>query len=124
MKDNRPVNLNITTIKFPLAAIASITHRISGIALFIGTAIVLYIMQLSLESQAGFDLALQILSSPVAKLIVWLLLSALFYHLIAGTKHLLLDFGIGESKQGAKTGATLTVVLAAIAIIGAGVWVW
>ena len=57
-------------------------------------------------------------------MIVWLLLSALFYHLIAGTKHLLLDFGIGESKQGAKTGATLTVVLAAIAIIGAGVWVW
>lgn len=124
MKDNRPVNLNITTIKFPLAAIASITHRISGIALFIGTAIILYIMQLSLESQAGFDLALQILNSPVAKLIVWLLLSALFYHLIAGTKHLLLDFGIGESKQGAKTGATLTIVLAAIAIIGAGVWVW
>ncbi len=99
-------------------------HRISGVALFIGTAIILYIMQLSLESQAGFDLALQILSSPAAKLIIWLLLSALFYHVIAGTKHLLLDFGVGESRQGARTGATLTIGLAAAAIIGAGVWVW
>ncbi|MCG8412735.1 MAG: succinate dehydrogenase, cytochrome b556 subunit [Pseudomonadales bacterium] len=124
MKDNRPVNLNITTIKFPLAAIASITHRISGIALFVGTAILLYLLQLSLESQTSFDLAVEILSSPVAKLIIWLLLSALLYHLIAGAKHLLLDLGIGESKAGAKTGAMLTVVLAAIAIVLGGLWVW
>lgn len=124
MKDNRPVNLNITTIKFPLAAIASILHRISGAALFVGTAIILYLMQLSLGSQTGFDLTVEILTSPVAKLIIWLLLSALLYHLIAGTKHLLLDLGIGESKQGAKTGATTTLILATIAIVLGGFWVW
>lgn len=124
MKDNRPVNLNITTIKFPLAAIASILHRISGVALFVGTAIILYLMQLSLGSQSGFDLAVQILTSPIAKLILWLLLSALLYHLIAGIKHLLLDFGIGESKQGAKAGATVTLGLATIAIVIGGLWIW
>ncbi len=124
MKDNRPVNLSITTIKIPLAAVASFTHRVSGAALFVGTAILLYLLQLSLESQTSFDLAVEILSSPAAKLIIWLLLSALLYHLIAGTKHLLLDWGIGESKQGAKTGAALTIALAAIAIVLGGVWVW
>ena len=124
MKDTRPVNLDITTIKFPLAAITSILHRISGIALFFGIGILLYFLQLSLSSEAGFNQALQLLDSSLIKALIWIILLAVFYHLIAGLKHLLLDIGIGETKGGANTGATVILLLFAITAVAGGVWLW
>jgi len=124
VKDNRPVNLDITTIKFPLAAIASILHRISGIGLFIGVGILLYFLQMSLASEAEFKRLLGLFDNSLVKILLWLILAAVFYHLIAGIKHLLLDLGIGESKQGAKSGATITLVLFVIAASGGGIWIW
>ena len=124
MKDTRPVNLDITTIKFPLAAITSILHRISGIGLFLGVGILLYFLQLSLSSEAGFTRALQLLDRTLIKILMWMILMAVSYHLIAGIKHLLLDIGIGESKEGANIGATITLVLFAIAATAGGAWLW
>lgn len=124
MKDTRPVNLNLILFKWPLPALTSILHRISGVALFFGTAILLYLLQLSLESLAGFDLALEIVGSPAGKIILWLIVAALAYHLIAGAKHLLMDMGIGETREGAKTGAVVTLLLFAISAVLAGVWLW
>ena len=79
----RPVNLDLTTVKFPLPAITSILHRISGVALFFGIGVVLYLLQLSLESEAGFERVQLFRATPV-KLMVWLILTGLLYHLIAG----------------------------------------
>lgn len=124
MNDNRPVNLDITTIKFPLAAIASILHRISGIGLFFGVGILLYFLQISLRSEAGFTEVAELLEGTLIKLLFWLILAAVFYHLIAGIKHLLLDLGIGESKQGAKTGALITWAMFVLATTIGGVWLW
>ena len=124
VNDRRPVNLQLTTIRFPLTAIASILHRISGVALFFATALILYLLDLSLESPAGFERVLGILDYPLVRPLLWLLLTALLYHFIAGIRHLLLDWGIGESRQGAKTGAALTVGLAAAASLLGGIWIW
>jgi succinate dehydrogenase / fumarate reductase cytochrome b subunit len=124
VKDTRPKNLNLFAIKWPLAAITSITHRISGIFIFIGVAILLYLLEVSLESAAGFDFVLELLAKPLVKLLVWAIVAGLLYHLIAGIKHLLMDFGIGESKQGSLRGAQLTILFAVIAIAVAGVWIW
>jgi len=124
VKDNRPVNLNLFAFKFPLPAITSILHRISGVILFLGTAALLYLLDLSLRSPAGFQEATALLGSPLVKLVVWAILAGLMYHLIAGAKHLIMDMGIGETKQGGKTGAVLTIVLSVVAIAITGVWVW
>jgi len=124
VKDTRPKNLNLFAIKWPLAAITSIAHRISGIFIFIGVAILLYLLEVSLESAAGFDFVLELLAKPLVKLLVWAIVAGLLYHLIAGIKHLLMDFGIGESKQGSLRGAQLTILFAVIAIAVAGVWIW
>ena len=124
MKDNRPVYLNLTTIRFPLAAIASILHRISGILLFAGLAGLLYLLDLSLESPSGYALVQTILEGSIAKFLLWGVLSALAYHFIAGIKHLRLDLGVGESKSGARTGASLTLAAAILVITLTGVWIW
>ena len=124
MKDNRPVNLDLPTIHFPITAIVSILTRISGVALFIAAAIMLWLLDLSLESEAGFAEAQQLLSLPVVKLLIWAILAAVIYHALAGLKHIIADFGYGESLEGGVLGARLVIGLSVILIALAGVWIW
>jgi succinate dehydrogenase / fumarate reductase cytochrome b subunit len=124
VKDKRPVNLELSSIHLPLAAYTSILHRISGVIVFVGVAILLWIFDLSMSSEQGFNSVREIMTSPLMKFIVWGVLSALAYHLVAGVKHLLMDMGIGESKEAAPRGAKLTIVVSAVLIIALGVWIW
>lgn len=124
MNDNRPKNLDITTFKYPLPAVTSLLHRLSGAFIFVGVALMLYLLELSLQSESGFALVLELLDSSIVKFATWAVLSGLLYHLIAGIKHLIMDLGIGETLQGGFIGACITLILSAIAIVTAGVWIW
>ena len=123
-QDKRPVNLDISTIKLPLSAITSITHRISGLILFVSIGILLWMLDLSLSGQAGFDQLQDMLTNPLVTIIVWGILSALAYHIVAGAKHLLMDMGIGESKEAAPIGATIVIIVSVLLISVLGVWLW
>ena len=124
MNNKRPVNLDLFTIKQPLPAIASILHRVSGVIIFVGIALLMYVLDKTLASEEGFAAVQDFLDGTFVKLMVWGVLSALVYHLVAGCKHLLMDMGIGETLQGARTGATLVLVVSAALIIVLGVLVW
>jgi succinate dehydrogenase / fumarate reductase cytochrome b subunit len=124
VKDKRPVNLDISTIKLPLAALASITHRISGVIVFVGIAILLYLFDQSLASPEGFAGVQALGANPFFKFVLWALLSALAYHMVAGVKHLVLDWGVGETKDGGPLGAQIVVGVSAVLIVLLGVWVW
>lgn len=124
MKDKRPVNLDLSTIHQPRAAITSILHRISGVIVFVGTAVLLWLLDTSLSSSEGFTRLREAGMSPMAKLIIWGVLAALVYHLVAGIRHLLMDAGIGESFEGGPRGATIVLVVSAVLIVLTGVWVW
>lgn len=124
VNSKRPVNLDLRTIKLPITAYTSILHRISGVILFLGIAVMLYGLHLSLGSPEGFGQVKAFLAYPLVKLVIWGLLSALLYHLVAGIRHLVMDGGAGETLQGGKLGAQLVLVISAVLIILAGVWVW
>jgi succinate dehydrogenase / fumarate reductase, cytochrome b subunit len=124
VNDKRPVNLDLTTIKFPVPALASITHRIAGIALFVAIPILLWLLDRSLASPESFAQTKELLAAPLAKLVIWAILAAVLYHLVAGIKHLIMDWGIGETLEGGRRAAILGFVVAAVLIILAGVWVW
>jgi len=124
VNNKRPVNLDLFTIKQPLPAIASILHRISGIIVFVGIALLMYVLDKTLASEEGFAAVQECLDGTFVKLILWGVLSALVYHLVAGCKHLLMDIGIGETLQGARTGATLVLAVSAVLVILLGVLVW
>ena len=111
MNSKRPVNLDLGKFHFPLPAITSILHRISGIIIFVGVAFLLYGLQLSLSGEEGFSRVNELLNSFLAKLIIWGILSALLYHLVAGIKHLLMDMGIGEELESGRIAAKLTIVI-------------
>ncbi len=126
MKDKRPVYLSVNPFEFsfPIAALASIVHRISGAFLVIGVGYFLYLLDLSLASPAGFDAAQETLAQPAHQLALFAFLSALTYHLILGIKHLLLDFHIADSLEGSKTATIVSLVVFVVAEIGLILWIW
>ncbi|MCK5880870.1 MAG: succinate dehydrogenase, cytochrome b556 subunit [Sinobacterium sp.] len=125
MKDNRPVNLDIGTIKLPITSYVSILHRISGIAIFGGVAILLWLLEGSLESAESFANTKALLAdSIIVKGLVWLVLCGFIYHTTAGVKHLIMDLGIGETLEGGKKGAQIVLIVSVILMLLAGVWVW
>ena len=124
MKSQRPVNLDLRTIKLPITAYTSILHRVSGVILFVGLAVLLYALDKSLASEEGFEQVKACMTSPLAKLVIWGLLSALLYHLVAGVRHLIMDMGIGETLEGGKLGSQIVIAVSAVVIVLAGVWIW
>ena len=124
MNKNRPVNLDISTIHLPITAYVSILHRVSGVVLFAGVAVLLWILEASLTSEASFVELKEHFQSPLCQLVLWATLAALAYHMVAGIRHLIMDAGVGESLEGGQNGAKIALVVAAIIIAGLGVWIW
>jgi succinate dehydrogenase / fumarate reductase cytochrome b subunit len=124
VNSKRPVNLDLRTIKLPITAYTSILHRISGVILFVGLAVLLYGLDLSLSSEDGFARVKAFLAYPLVKLVIWAVLSALLYHLVAGVRHLIMDMGAGETLKGGKLGSQIVLVVSAVLIVLVGVWIW
>ena len=124
MKTDRPVNLNLFSMSWPLAALASITHRITGVVLFVGVGFALYALDMALASPAGYAEAVAQARTPFGMLVFWGLLLALIYHILAGVKHLLLDFHFGDSLQAAQIGAIVVIIATIVVtgIVGASLW--
>ena len=119
---NRPINVGIGDLlqfSWPITALASITHRVAGVALFVAFGFALYVLELSLSSASGFEEVQTLLTSGIAKSILWVSLASLIYHFVAGIKHLLLDGSDAESLAVGRTAAivTLLVSLALIALM-------
>lgn len=120
----RPVNLDLGSLKYPPMAIVSILHRISGLVLFLLLPLMLYFLGLSLDSAESFEHLKTVLAGPYCKLLMWLFMAALIYHVIAGIRHLLMDIGVGEQLVAGRRSAVGVLVLAFISVIFLGVWIW
>jgi succinate dehydrogenase / fumarate reductase cytochrome b subunit len=119
----RPINLNLFSVRFPITAIVSILHRMSGVFLFLIIPGLLWGLQCSLSDSAS--IALKKIGSGLGfKLFIWLTLSSLFYHLFAGLRHLIMDMGWGESLGSARITAKAVLVLSVFYSIGLGIWLW
>lgn len=124
VKNQRPVNLDLGSLTFPPMAIASILHRISGLALFLLLPYMMYFLSISLQSSEAFDHLQSVLRSPFNKLVLWAFSTALAYHLLAGFRHIFMDIGFGEHLATARRSA-ITVIAVAIVLAGfLGVWMW
>ncbi|TWX71815.1 succinate dehydrogenase, cytochrome b556 subunit [Colwellia demingiae] len=124
MKKQRPVNLDLTTIKMHPAANASILHRVSGVIMVFAIGILLFTLSTSLSSAEGFAQIQGYLDGFFFKFIIFGCLSALTFHVLAGVRHLLMDLGHFEELASGNATAKLIMVvwLAVSAVIG--VWLW
>lgn len=124
LNKKRPVNLDIGTIQLPVTAYVSILHRVSGVVLFGVVGLFLWILDLSLSSEESFNSIKELMNSLTVQIIIWLSLAALIYHLVAGLRHLVMDYGYGETLSGGILGAKLVLLLSAVLMLMAGFWLW
>ena len=127
VKSNRPVNLSMgqvleVNLKSPVA-IASILHRLSGVIVFLLVPVLLWILDKSLSSPEGFAQVQAVFDSFIVRFIVWVFVAGLIFHFIAGVKHLLADQGIAEELQSGRVASTIALILSAIGIVAAFVWI-
>jgi len=54
-RSSRPVFLNLARIQMPVGALASISHRITGVLLATSVPVAIYLLELSLRSESSFD---------------------------------------------------------------------
>ncbi|WWP02507.1 MAG: succinate dehydrogenase, cytochrome b556 subunit [Candidatus Dasytiphilus stammeri] len=125
MKKQRPVNLDLKTIKFPIAAIASILQRVSGVMNIFFMALILRLLEISLSSPEGF-LKIRILMNHILfKMIMWLVSTIMIFHIIGGIRHILMDIGffIKNEQYGARS-AQIVFIFTTILSIITGVFIW
>jgi succinate dehydrogenase / fumarate reductase, cytochrome b subunit len=120
----RPVNLDLQTISFPVTAIASILHRVSGVITFVALSILLWMLGTSLSSPEGFDTVMSILDNFLVKLVFWGILTALAYHIVLGIRHLIMDMGYWEELESGSQSARVAFVITGVLAVLAGVLVW
>ncbi len=109
----KPVYINVFTYAFPVTAIISILHRISGVFVFLLIPFFLCLLQNGIYYPW--------LQTNLNKFILWVLLSAFIYHLCAGIRHMLMDAGFGENKQAATTSSYIVIVFSVMLSIVMGI---
>lgn len=124
MNSKRPVNLDLLAFQFPLPAKASILHRVTGVAMFVAIAFMLYALSASLESEQSFNDLRALFDHGLAKFITWGILTVLAYHVVAGVVHVLAEFGIADGKYSGRKAAAFSLTSGLILAVLAGVWVW
>ena len=124
MEKNRPVNLDLGTIRLPITSYVSILHRASGVVLFFAVGLLLCLLDASLASEESFNAIKETVTKPLWQVLIWGSLVALAYHMVAGIRHMIMDFGIGETLEGGQTGAKIALAVAALLILFITAWVF
>ena len=102
----------------------SILHRASGAALFLFLPFLLMLLDLTLESPAGFLRFKSVLSHWAVKLLVIGLLWAYLHHLLAGIRHLALDLDYGTELPAARASSKAVLVAAIVLAVTFGAAIW
>jgi succinate dehydrogenase / fumarate reductase cytochrome b subunit len=128
-KKIRPKYLSLPAILFqirlPVPGWVSILHRISGALLVIPfTAWALYMLDLSLRSEEGFQSIARYVELPLVKLGMLLFIWAYCHHLCAGIRYLFLDLDKGIELRPARVTSWIVIAagLALTAVLGALLW--
>ena len=110
----KPVYINLFKIQLPLSALLSISHRVSGILIFFMVLPVsAYILNILLASQASFISFLDAYKASVfLRTFVLFNILIFVYHVIAGIRHMLMDFHlISETLSASNTSAKIAIIL-------------
>lgn len=119
-----PVWYNLSPLNIPLPGLVSILHRISGALLFLGLVWFLFLLDMSLGSDAGYARAQAYLAHPAVKLALLGFVWAFLHHFCAGVRYLFIDIDRGVRLGAARktSVAVLAASVALTAIIGARLW--
>ncbi|MBI3451611.1 MAG: succinate dehydrogenase, cytochrome b556 subunit [Rhodospirillales bacterium] len=91
----RPLSPHLQIYKPQLTSVLSILHRATGIALAVGTSVLVWWLVAAAAGPAAFATVQGFLGSWIGKLMLLGWSVSLFYHLANGIRHLFWDAGYG-----------------------------
>ncbi len=90
---NRPLSPHLQVYRPQMTSVLSILHRITGVALSVGTLMVLWLLVAAAMGEGAYNTARWFVSSPLGIFMMMGWTVALYYHLFNGVRHLIWDMG-------------------------------
>lgn len=120
-KRQRPLSPHLQVYRLKFHMIMSGVHRISGLALGLGTLILVWWATALATSREYYEFFEGWMVHPIGRLVLFGFSFALIYHALNGIRHLLWDTGRGFEKTEVKRSAIIVIVLTII--LTTAVWV-
>lgn len=92
---NRPLSPHLQVYRPQWTSVLSITHRATGMALAVGTFLLVYWIVAAASGPEAYADAQSFIGSFLGRLLLFGWSIALFYHLANGVRHLFWDAGYG-----------------------------
>ncbi|WP_042442272.1 succinate dehydrogenase, cytochrome b556 subunit [Azospirillum sp. B510] len=123
----RPLSPHLQVYKLPLTAVMSITHRITGVGLAVGTLLLVWWLVAAAAGPEAFARAQGFIGSFFGLLLMFGWSAALYYHLCNGIRHLVWDAGKSfELTDADRNNRIVLIATAALTvltwIVGLAVW--
>ena len=115
--NKRPVFLNLARIHFPVTAVISIAHRLTGLLLFLLIPVSIGLWQMSLRDANGYEQVLAWFRSPPLRSVLILAVWVLTHHFFAGLRYLLIDIDNGIEPAAGRRGAWVAIVAGIVAML-------
>ena len=118
----RPLSPHLQVYRPQLTSVLSITHRATGVALAVGTLLLVWWLVAAATGPEAFATAQSFIGSWLGLLLLLGWTASLFFHLCNGIRHLFWDAGKGFELK--TTYASGWVVLAATVVLTVLAWFW
>ena len=118
----RPLSPHLQVYKPQITSVLSILHRITGVALAVGSLLLVWWLIAVASGAEAFDVAQGFIGSWIGRLLLFGWSFALFYHLCNGIRHLFWDAGKGfELATVARSGWAVIAAASSLTLIA---WIW
>jgi len=115
---DRPLSPHIQIYRWQITSVLSILHRMTGIALAVGTLLLVWWLVAAAAGPDAFATAQDFVGSILGRLLLLGWSWALFYHLCNGIRHLAWDIGWGfDLKSVYATGWTVVAASFLLTIV-------
>ncbi|WP_395685928.1 succinate dehydrogenase, cytochrome b556 subunit [Aestuariivirga sp.] len=119
-KAGRPLSPHLQIYRRTLTMMMSIVHRITGVALYAGTLLLVWWLSAAAVSESYFGFVQGLFGSWPGQLVLLGFTWALIHHTAGGIRHLIWDTGRGFNLASVETGARIT--LAASILLTIALW--
>ncbi len=108
--DKRPMSPHIQIYKMPITAKLSILHRGTGVVLFVGLLLMVWVLAAATGGIDSWQPMQSFLSSWLGKFVLFGFTFSLYYHLCNGIRHLMWDVGKGLSLESVHFSARIVLI--------------
>ena len=116
-ESNHPISPHLQIYRLPLTALLSITHRITGVILALGSLLLVWLLAAAAHSEAYYALVMAHVAAWYGQVFLFGFLFALYLHFCNGIRHLFWDVGYGFELETVDLTAKIAIVVAIVLTI-------